>query len=556
MARIEKTVFISYRRTDVYTALAVYENLKNQGYDVFFDYRSISSGDFEQIISSNIRARAHFLLILTPTALDRCDEPGDWLRREIEIAIDEKRNIIPLFFKGFRFGNPSVTEKLTGKLRNLSRYNGLNVHEDYFDEAMHRVRTQYLNIPLDTVLHPVSTEVQKVVREEQVAADKALEQIEDVKELVKHVEENPDQPKAEPKPQRKVSVRREAVHSPTAGSRFNVRLIGGIAGVSLILGFLIWGASKLLGDLPTATPAPTLTFQTSVTFASQPSTTIVSQATKTNMPSPTQTAVPLTQTGNPPTSNLGVGPTMTGKDGMTLLYVPAGEFTMGSNYGAAEEKPAHSVNLDAFWIDQTEVTVEMYTRCVSAGVCKDKSPYTQTDYLSNPKFNKYPMTLVSWEDATTYCGWVERRLPTEAEWEKAARGENGFVYPWGNEFDGARVNFCDKNCSVGTPTVSSDDGFAETAPVGSYLDGTSHYGALDMAGNVWELVADWYNETYYTKSPAFNPLGPDSGRYRVMRGGSWVTNSDFGLRSSYRAWLGPITTNFDVGFRCALSAAP
>ena len=125
MARLEKTVFISYRRTDVYTALAVYESLKNEGYDVFFDYRSISSGDFEQIIHSNIRARAHFLLILTPTALDRCNEPGDWLRHEIEIAMDEKRNIVPLFFKGFQFRDPAVAEMLTGKLKNLSRYNGL-----------------------------------------------------------------------------------------------------------------------------------------------------------------------------------------------------------------------------------------------------------------------------------------------------------------------------------------------------------------------------------------------------------------------------------------------
>jgi hypothetical protein len=187
MAHIEKTIFISYRRTDVYTALAVYENLKNQGYDVFFDYRSISSGDFEQIINSNIRARAHFILILTPTALDRCNEPGDWLRREIEIAIGEKRNIVPLFFKGFRFGIPSVAEKLTGKLSSLNHYNGLNVHEDYFDEAMYRLRRQYLNIPLDTVLHPVSTEIQKMVREEQVAADKALEQV-DAKALIKQTQ--------------------------------------------------------------------------------------------------------------------------------------------------------------------------------------------------------------------------------------------------------------------------------------------------------------------------------------------------------------------------------
>ena len=161
MARIEKTIFISYRRTDVYTALAVYENLKNQGYDVFFDYRSISSGDFEQIITSNIRARAHFLIILTPTAFDRLNEPGDWLRREIEIAIDEKRNIVPLFFKEFRLGTPSVSEKLTGKLKNLSRYNGLNVHEDYFDEAMQRVRVQFLSKPLNTVLHPVLTKCKR-----------------------------------------------------------------------------------------------------------------------------------------------------------------------------------------------------------------------------------------------------------------------------------------------------------------------------------------------------------------------------------------------------------
>jgi len=190
MARIEKTVFISYRRTDVYTALAVYQGLKSQGYDVFFDYRSISSGAFEQIIISNIKARAHFILILTPTALDRSNEPGDWLRREIETAIDEKRNIIPLLFKGFQFGTPSVSEKLTGTLKNLSGYNGLNVHEDYFDEAMVRLRTQYLNVPLDTVLHPISTLVRNAVRDEQVAVDEALRRNEEVKELVKQAKES------------------------------------------------------------------------------------------------------------------------------------------------------------------------------------------------------------------------------------------------------------------------------------------------------------------------------------------------------------------------------
>jgi SH3-like domain-containing protein len=172
MSKIEKTVFISYRRTDVFTALAVDQHLKSQGYDVFFDYTSIPGGDFEQVILSNIKARAHFIIILTPTALDRCAEPGDWLRREIETALDEKRNIIPLFFKGFSFGSSSVVEKLTGKLKNLKRYNGMNVYEDYFQASMDRLQKQFLSVPLDAILHPVSPEVQKVVREEQAAADR------------------------------------------------------------------------------------------------------------------------------------------------------------------------------------------------------------------------------------------------------------------------------------------------------------------------------------------------------------------------------------------------
>lgn len=116
MGRIERSVFISYRRTNLPWALAVYQNLSARGYDVFFDYQSINSGDFEQIIKGNIRARAHFLVLLTPTALERCKEPGDWLRQEIEIALAEQRNIVPLFLEGFSFGNPSVAQHLTGKL--------------------------------------------------------------------------------------------------------------------------------------------------------------------------------------------------------------------------------------------------------------------------------------------------------------------------------------------------------------------------------------------------------------------------------------------------------
>ena len=174
MARIEKTVFISYRHKDIAWALLVYKFLSGKGYDAFFDFTSIPSGDFEQIIIGNIKARAHFLVILTPTTLDRCDEPGDWLRREIETAIEEKRNVIPLFFDGFKFGDPVISEKLSGKLGKLQKYNGINFPEGYFDEAMERLCARYLNVALDAVLHPVSAEVQKAVEEQKSAANQAV----------------------------------------------------------------------------------------------------------------------------------------------------------------------------------------------------------------------------------------------------------------------------------------------------------------------------------------------------------------------------------------------
>lgn len=172
--RIEKTVFISYRRTNVSWALAIYQNLVSRGYDIFFDYKSINSGDFEQIILGNLRARAHFLVILTPTALERCNEPGDWLRREIETAIDEKRNIVPLFLEGFSFGDAAISQYLTGKLRLLRDYNGLNVPSDYFDEAMDKLAGRFLAVPLDAVLHPLSDSAQKGAEAVKAAIHKEL----------------------------------------------------------------------------------------------------------------------------------------------------------------------------------------------------------------------------------------------------------------------------------------------------------------------------------------------------------------------------------------------
>jgi len=173
MPRVEKTVFISYRRANLPWALAIYQNLTAHGYDIFFDYESIGSGDFEQVIIGNIRARAHFLVVCTPSALERCGNPGDWLRREIETALDEKRNIVPIFLEGFDFAHPAISKCLTGKLSNLQKYNGLDTPNGYFNEAMTRLRERYLNIPLEAVLHPIPETVQRIVQRQQSAANQA-----------------------------------------------------------------------------------------------------------------------------------------------------------------------------------------------------------------------------------------------------------------------------------------------------------------------------------------------------------------------------------------------
>jgi tetratricopeptide (TPR) repeat protein len=175
MGQKENTVFISYRRTNLPWALAIYQNLTAHGYDVFFDFESINSGDFEQVILGNIRARAHFIVILTPSMLERINEPNDWVRLEIETALDEKRNIIPLFFEGFNFGTPAIASQLNGKLLLLKKYGGFDVPASYFQEAMERLRNRYLNVDLDAVIHPFSARVQEQVEKQQDAANKEMQ---------------------------------------------------------------------------------------------------------------------------------------------------------------------------------------------------------------------------------------------------------------------------------------------------------------------------------------------------------------------------------------------
>ncbi|MFO7675688.1 MAG: bifunctional serine/threonine-protein kinase/formylglycine-generating enzyme family protein [bacterium] len=238
------------------------------------------------------------------------------------------------------------------------------------------------------------------------------------------------------------------------------------------------------------------------------------------------------------------------KDSSVMVRIPAGAFTMGSDASDADsgEKPVRQVYLDAYHIDKHEVTNRQYKKFCDAtgrGYPQDPGFESMSNYFQS--YPSYPVVNVSWDDARAYADWAGKRLPTEAEWEKAARGTDGRKYPWGNEAPDAggryRANY--------DPGNYTEDGYRHTSPVGSFPAGASPYGLLDMAGNVWEWCNDWYDSDYYGKGVDRNPPGPSSGSFRVLRGGSWNLNVAWGLRGAHRVGYAPSYRSRDLGFRCA-----
>lgn len=274
-------------------------------------------------------------------------------------------------------------------------------------------------------------------------------------------------------------------------------------------------------------------------------------------PLPTDTSIPDTPT---PSATPTVAPQagtrrLAARDGKAQRFVPAGPFEMGSDDpdAANDEQPIHTVFLDGYWIDETEVTNNEYIvflneigghvencngfDCISDQVSDPDSRIILADgvYTVEESFGNHPIVEVSWYGAQAYCEWAGRRLPTEAEWEKAARGTDGRLFPWGNEFEANLLNF------------SGDDRFESTAPVASYPGGASPFGAFDMAGNAWEWVYDWYDDDYYGRSPEENPMGPEDGTFKIIRGGAHFFRL---TRMTFRVLNRPFDTFLDVGVRC------
>ena len=317
------------------------------------------------------------------------------------------------------------------------------------------------------------------------------------------------------KAEKKTPQEKSTVSKASFPTQYLWLILGGVAITSILLGWLLGGGAA--EAFPTKTP----------TLTNTPTKTATPRSTTT----PKATATPA----------LGIGSTWERPaDGMRMLYIPAGDFEMGSEDGDGDEEPIHTVYLDAYWMDETEVTNAMYAKCVSAGECDQPGG----SYYGDSSYTNHPVVHVDWNDAQNYCRWTGGQLPTEAEWEKAARGGlEGKKYPWSNEEPS-----CQKSAENG---AQFSDCSGETISVGSFT--ANGYGLFDTNGNVWEWVSDWYDSGYYASSPSNNPSGPSSGNSRVLRGGSWL-NNEYYLRSANRYRYYPTyTSSGNLGFRCSRS---
>jgi formylglycine-generating enzyme required for sulfatase activity len=448
-------------------------------------------------------------IFVIPAKLEECEVPRrlgmyqwvDYFRPD-----GRKRLLLSLSLRAEGLGGEVEPVILEDTRRRKSAPKPAMPSEESLEKPKHQVD--------DSAPRSVAETVARVMALERLGTDKGEEEDRETVELARR------QTSASTPEKEKLETPKAPKNVAKPSTKVDPRLLW--LGSVILIGMLLFGINALLNSPPASPPeaavAPTSTHTKTPTNI---------PSTHTNTPSPTVT----------PTPGLG---SIYLSDGVTMLYVPAGTFSMGSET-SSDEKPIHAINLSAYYMDKYEVTNAAYKRCVEAGVCdlpKQSRSSTRTAYYGNPEFDEYPVIFVDWNMANAYCEWRGTHLPTEAEWEKAARGTDGRTYPWGKDISCDKANY--KNC-VG-----------DTTKVGSYLDGVSPYGMYDMAGNVWEWAYDWYDSSYYQISPSLNPQGPTSGQSRVLRGGSWNYLDNY-VRTAYRVWYDPTVMIDLIGFRCSLS---
>jgi formylglycine-generating enzyme required for sulfatase activity len=529
-------VFLCHASQDKPAVRELYGRLKNEDWiDPWLDEERLSFGQhWTTVIEDALHDADVVIIFLSRNSVQK----EGFVQRELnyawDLSLEKPRNVI--FLIPFRLDDCEIPRYLAS--RQWGDYFG-EKKESTYQILLRSLKQRHLQkLQLEAAENAEREAAEKLAREkaeqeakekaEREATEKALrekqgrEQKEQTeREAAEKLAREKTEREAKEKATRKGTARRQT--GTTLPQSFPVPMLalGGI----LLLALLFWGISALLNREPAALPPEQST-----------ATVTITPTVPTRTPTATHTSAPPTFTATP-----GIGSIYL-SDGVTMLYVPAGTFSMGSET-SSDERPIHAVNLSAYYMDKYEVTNAAYKRCVEAGVCdppRQSNSNTRSAYYGNPEFDEHPVIYVDWNMAKTYCEWRGARLPTEAEWEKAARGTDGRTYPWGNA--SPKDTLLNYNRNVG-----------DTTKVGNYLDGVSPYGMYDMAGNVWEWVNDWHDSSYYQSSPSSNPQGPTSGQYRVLRGGAWYNNVSF-VRSAFRNWDGPTVAYDNVGFRCSLAS--
>lgn len=495
-------VFISHSSKDKLLADAVCAGLEARGIRCWVAPRDIIPGEewTKSIVDAILNSKV-FLLILTANS-----NASIQALKEVDLAVNHEKVVIPFRLEDI---------KPTGSM-------------EYYLGSLHW---------LDALTKPVEKHIEKLAN--------YIKHIIGYSKNEEHVfEKNYEKPIQNTEIIQKKSIFRNIKPVLKRSEKNRINLLIGVS--VIIVGSIIF---LIIKNMPYPLPQTPEITKTSIHFSTFTpditlTPTIKPSATYSPTPTPTPTQIEV---------SLEMGQTTISPiDGMVMLAVPGGEFLMGSSdiIGAQNEHPQHIVYLSSFWIDETEVTNSMYSKCVESGKCTSPSSVyngftNETKYYGNPEFDNFPVIYVSWYQANDYCKWAGKQLPSEAQWEKAARGDNGFIYPWGDESPNPQ------NIENPESNLANFRAHNGLMAVGSFPEGASPYYALDMAGNVAEWVADWYDENYYSTSPLRNPSGPSNGIEKVERGGMWLLEAE-DLRTSIRGRNSPDFTYHGLGFRCVL----